>query len=600
MAVNFLIWIISFCVFILLLYFSYKISYKLGIKKALYRTTYILFCVISAFVLAQFINNELFKMDLSKFNIVLRYKDNSYTTLIDYIEEVIAHSNFFNDLYKYFPSLKNLLMDFPQILLIPVTYVLLFIVFLIVWLPLYLYLSYRRKRRILYNREDKKSHRIWAGVLGCIQCVFVVSVLFSPLNGISRIYQNSINGTLDDEYGSLCDEHEALKKYDNYCDVLEAYSSTIFANIGGNDSVSNYVFDSLTRISYDDGYTSLSKEASLIIKSGIVLNQSGLLNSAGSSSDSIPLDIIVENALDDEDIDIIVDTLSNSKYSESALMELERMLPNTLNNLMKTILDDPEFNIQYSINKDDIINETKIVLKTLTMLSNSNILNEIIALRDKVVYYAEEFPENRKTDITMMAFLLDIVNSIDIDEFESLGEYLFESKIFNNMLPYIVDRYLKDYGVNFLGTNGDVLDQFYNLIDVMKLIKKYQPHDFFELILSFNEEEEVLLAEIIDYVINSPDTRGLVKYLLTEIFRDMDVNYSTSDILSIKDWKKEMDVIKDVCSLVLKLRAGGNISLSDIRELLSHKESELVSIMKTFAVNNLEFLIEELIVSLAK
>jgi len=598
--VNFLIWIISFCVFILLLYISYKISYKLGIKKALYRTTYILFCVISAFVLAQFINNELFKMDLSKFNIVLRYKDNSYTTLIDYIEEVIAHSNFFNDLYKYFPSLKNLLMDFPQILLIPVTYVLLFIVFLIVWLPLYLYLSYRRKRRILYNREDKKSHRIWAGVLGCIQCVFVVSVLFSPLNGISRIYQNSINGTLDDEYGSLCDEHEALKKYDNYCDVLEAYSSTIFANIGGNDSVSNYVFDSLTRISYDDGYTSLSKEASLIIKSGIVLNQSGLLNSAGSSSDSIPLDIIVENALDDEDIDIIVDTLSNSKYSESALMELERMLPNTLNNLMKTILDDPEFNIQYSINKDDIINETKIVLKTLTMLSNSNILNEIIALRDKVVYYAEEFPENRKTDITMMAFLLDIVNSIDIDEFESLGEYLFESKIFNNMLPYIVDRYLKDYGVNFLGTNGDVLDQFYNLIDVMKLIKKYQPHDFFELILSFNEEEEVLLAEIIDYVINSPDTRGLVKYLLTEIFRDMDVNYSTSDILSIKDWKKEMDVIKDVCSLVLKLRAGGNISLSDIRELLSHKESELVSIMKTFAVNNLEFLIEELIVSLAK
>ena len=315
---SFLIWIISFLVIVGILYISYKISYKFGIKKALYRTSYIMFSIISAFVLAPLINDELFNFDLSRVNITLYYKDGVFHTLIDYIEEVIVHNEFLNDMYKHFPSLKDLLMDFPQIVLVPVTYLMLFIVFVIVWMPLYLYLSYKRKRRVLYDREDKKSHRIWAGVLGCFQAVFLISIILSPLNGISRIYKNATSDTLDGR-SSLCDENEALKKYKVYCDVLDVYNSTAFATIGSNNSVSQLMFDSLTRISYDDGYTSFSKEAALIIKSGIVLNQSGLLTSVLESSDTIPVAAIVENNLSDEDIDIIVETLSESRYSEDLI-----------------------------------------------------------------------------------------------------------------------------------------------------------------------------------------------------------------------------------------------------------------------------------------
>ena len=298
-AESFLIWIVSFFVLLVILYASYKISYKLGIKKALYRTTYILLSVIFAFVLAPFVNEELFNMDLSKFGIALTFNGKNYYTAIDFIEEVIVHSEFLNDLYKYVPSLKELLMDFPQLILMPITYVLLFLVFIVVWAPLYFYLSYKRKRRILYDREDNKTKRVWAGVLGCVQLIFIISVLLSPLNGVNRIYQNSTNNTLDDKYSSLCDEHEALKKYEGYCDMLEIYNSTVFANIGANKTLSNYVFDSLTRISYEDDSTTLSNEASLIIKSGIVLNQSGLLNSVMASSETLDLDLILENNLSD-------------------------------------------------------------------------------------------------------------------------------------------------------------------------------------------------------------------------------------------------------------------------------------------------------------
>ena len=87
-----LLWFISFLVFLLILVIAYKISYKLGIKKALYRTTYLLLSVIFAFILTPLVNDGLFKMDLTPFNITLKYGDETFTTLIDYLEEVVVHS----------------------------------------------------------------------------------------------------------------------------------------------------------------------------------------------------------------------------------------------------------------------------------------------------------------------------------------------------------------------------------------------------------------------------------------------------------------------------------------------------------------------------
>ena len=452
---SFLIWIISFLVVIGILYISYKISYKLGIKKALYRTSYIMFSIISAFVLAPLINDELFNFDLSRINVTLYYKDGVFNTLIDYIEEVIVHNEFLNDMYKHFPSLKDLLMDFPQIVLVPVTYLMLFIVFIVVWMPLYLYLSYKRKRRVLYDREDKRSLRIWAGVLGCFQAIFLISIILSPLNGISRIYKNATTDTLDGK-SSLCDENEALKKYKVYCDVLDIYNSTAFATIGSNNSVSQLVFDSLTRISYDDGYTSFSKEASLIIKSGIVLNQSGLLTSVLESSDTISVETIVKNNLSDDDIDIIVETLSESRYSEDLMQELGILINNTLNELMQTILNDQTFNVEYTIVKEDIINEIKVVLKALRVLANSSLLDDIIAVSDKIMNFVYNIPSNRKDHVVILNFMVDMFNSIDLDALESFANYLFESKIFNKIMSYIIDRGFGQFGFNFVANHGDI------------------------------------------------------------------------------------------------------------------------------------------------
>lgn len=581
-----LIWILSFLVFALIMFISYKFGYKLGIKKALYRTTYILMCVIFAFVLAPIVNEFLVEFDLSKINITLVYKEKSFTTIIDYIEEIIAHSKFLNDLYVHFPSLKDLFMDFPQILLVPFTYVALFIAFIIILLPLYLYLSYRRKRRILYDRGDKIHHRVWSGVLSCVQTIFIISVILSPLNGLARIYKNATSDTLSNKESSLCDENKNLQKYKTYCTIIESYNSTIFSTIGGNDSISDYIFDSLTRISYGDSYTSFSDEASMIIKSGIVLNQSKLLDIVLEGKKSIPLDLVVDNNLTDDDIDVIVETLSNSKYSEELLSELEVVVTNTLNNIMSDLLNVESFSVDYGLSEEDRINEIKIVLKAIASFGNTTLLNDMIVVKNKVSYFISEYPENRKTETTVFAFLRDVVNSIDIDEFEMFCEHLFESKIFNRLIPHILDKLLRPIGYNFVATDGDVLDQFYNGMDAFRLIKKYQPVGAIELFSSLNDEEFVLVAEIADYMIHSEDSVNVIKNILIVIFKDLDIDFHIDEIIQIKNWNDEIPFIKKMLPIITKIKNNEKIPLSTLIDILKNENSELAMIFKSVVSEN--------------
>lgn len=589
------IWILSFLVFALIMYISYKISYKLGIKKALYRTTYVLICVIFAFVLAPLVNNFLMEFDLTKINLSLNYKSKSFTTIIDYIEEIIAHSSFLNDLYVYFPSLKDLFMDFPQIIFVPFTYVALFIAFLIVFLPLYLYLSYRRKRRILYDRGDKIHYRVWSGVLGCVQVVFIISVVLSPLNGISRIYKTSTSDTLSSKDSSLCDENKSLKKYERYCNIISAYNSTIFSTIGGKDSVSEYIFDSLTRISYADSYTSFSDETAMIIKSGIVLNQSKLLDMVLGEEDSIPLELVVNNTLSDNDIDIIVDTLNDSKYSEDLLIELEILVTNTLNSLMNVILGVDNFEMNYSFSEEERINEIKVVLKAISSFGNTTLLNDLINVKDKVVYFADEFPENRKTEKAVFSFLVDISNSINLDEVETFFEYLFESKIFNSLVPYALDEWLNCIGFLFVPTEGDVLDAFYSGMDLLRILKKYQPTGAIELFNLLTDEEYILVAEVIEYMINSKECVNVVKTILSVIFQELNINYHIGEILSVKNWTKEIPFIKKLMKILVKVESKKKIKLSEFLDVIDTENSELAGIFKNIVRENTSIFLQLII-----
>ena len=584
---SFIVWSLSFLVFFLILYISYKVSYRLGIKKALYRTSYILLSVIFAFILTPTLNRKLFHYDLRKIDMVLNYKGVEFYTLIDYIEEVIAHNEFLNDIYAYVPSLKDLFMDFPEVVLAPITYVVLFFVFLIIWMPLYLYLSYKRKRRILYDREDNKTHRVWAGLLGCVQCIFVFSTVLTPVNGFNRIYQDSINETLDKEYDSICEENEILSQYSKICDTISIYDSSVLADLGGKGGFNNFVFDSITRISYDGKYTNISKEASLMIKGTIVLDQSGLLDVLYSDTEIIPTSLIVNNTLSDEDIDVIANTLSESKYSEEVLLELGDLVTNTLNSLLSDIFNYQDLTLDYSMSREKVVSEIKVILRAIKMLSGTTLLDQIFEIADKIKNFVETVPEYKIDEFVVFDFILDLVNGADLDELETLVEYLFESSTFNKVLPYILDSVFYDAGFRFVATNGDVLDQFYNFMDFARIVKKYQMNDPLKLVASLDDEDAILAAEVFQYMANCAETKGFVDFIFGEAFQDFEY-YSMSELYAIPNWANEAFLIRDFCGVMYDIvRETGQINYEKIRNLLENDESPFVQMLIGFFRRNL-------------
>lgn len=590
---SFIVWCLSFLVFFLVLYISYKVSYRLGIKKALYRTTYILLSVIFAFVLTPTLNRKLFNYDLRQFDIILTYGGNEFYTLIDYIEEVIAHSKILNDIYAYVPSLKDLFMDFPEVVLAPITYVILFFIFLIIWLPLYLYLSYKRKRRVLYDREDNKTHRVWAGLLGCVQCIFILSTVLTPVNGFNRIYQESTSETLDSEYNSICEENEVLSRYSKICDIISVYDASVLADLGGKGGFNNYVFDSLTRISYDGKYTNISKEASLMIKGTIVLDQSGLLDILYGDTEIIPTSLIVNNTLSDEDIDVIANTLSESKYSEDVLIELGDLVTNTLNSLLSEIFNYHGLTLDYSMGREKVVDEIKVILRAIKMLSGTDLLDQILTVKDKIIYFVENVPEYKINEFIVFDFILDLVNETDLDELEVFVEYLFESSTFNKVLPYILDSVFYKAGFRFVATDGDVLDQFYNFMDFGRIVKKYQINDPLKLVASLEDEDAILAAEVMQYMANCDETKGFIDFIFGEAFRDFEY-YSLNELYDIPNWSNEAFLIRDFCSIMYDIvRRTGNIDYAKIRSLLENDESPFVQMLIKFFRTNLTSIIDK-------
>ena len=581
------IWWLSFLVFLVTLLLAYKVSYKLGIKKALYRTTYIILSVMFAFILAPMFNNHFFNLNLQSLNIEFKYRGNSYYTLVDYIEEVIVHSEFLNDIYKYFPSLKDLFMDFPEVILAPVTYVLLFIVFIILWMPLYLYLSYRRKRRVLYDRKPNKRHKVWAGIIGCAQWIFLLSILLTPVNGFNRIYHAAIEETLDDEYTTLCNEIESLSKYSKYCDLIEVYNSTILATIGGKDSLNSYVFDSLTRIYYDGGYTDISKEASLIMKSSILLDQSGLFEELIMSGGEVDEVWLLNNNLDLEDINIIVDTLGESKYSKNVLIELGDIVIDTLNDVLANFLEAEDFKINVSLTTDEFVEEIKIVLKIIDLLTSTNILPQIMMVKDMVMEFVENTHEFDSDDIVIFSFLTELLNGVDLDVFILLVETLFESRIFKDAIPYLLDKFVGEFGFSFVANSANGLNTFYYFVEFGKLIKKYQPSDFFGFIILYSDDELVNLAQWFEAVLSNEESKGFIEFIFSKAFAEFRY-FSLRDILSIKDWKKEVFVIRDLCALLNGFRVNGVFNLKEVYSLLNNNDSEVSRIMYNIIEMNLD------------
>jgi hypothetical protein len=274
------------------------------------------------------------------------------------------------------------------------------------------------------------------------------------------------------------------------------------------------------------------------------------------------------------------------------LIELGDLVTNTLNSLLSDIFNYQGLTLDYSMSREKVVSEIKVILIAIKMLSGTTLLNQILKTAEKIKNFVETVPEYKINEFVVFDFILDMVNGTDLDELETFVEYLFESSTFNKVLPYILDSVFYDAGFSFVATNGDVLDQFYNFMDFGRIVKKYQINDPLKLVASMDDEDVVLTAEIMQYMANCAETRGFINFIFGEIFRDFEY-YSMSELYAIPNWGNEALLIRDFCGVMYNIvRQTGEVDYAKLISLLKNDESPFVQMLVDFFRINLPTILD--------
>ena len=532
---------ISFIVSLLILFLAFILAYKSGkrkgIKKALYRITYISLCVILSFIIAPYLTDFILNLDLYPLGLAIQYNGLNFYRIIDFIEEVIVHNEVLNDIYYIFPNLKSLLIDFPHVVFIPFAYLLAFFISWIVLLPLYMYLSYRRDNRKLYEVEYKKSGRVWAGIISGVQMLFVVSIILTPINGLVRVYSNSKKGNL--EYNeNICNQNDMLAKYEAACLVIEAYDSSLFSILGKNP-VNEYIYDSLTRVEYGDMQTTFSSELTSIAKVGIILNKTGLLNAINTEITSVEdLTKLDFKGLTVKDIDIIINAFKNSLYTREVLEDVYEWARSYLNFLLKENL---RIDVIVDFTYDELVNELRVILSTINLiLNNQNYIDNIYEIYEII----DEMSKNSPSDENGLYMFFYIVHAVDLDALVDIYNYLSESKIYRLVVPKLLKYVLSTINIRVsLDADPEEMDNTIRYIfGLVEIIKKHNAYNLFKLLGYLTDDEVEYLAMVVNYMCHSKTMKtfffDLTNYGITT--SGLKLNIPTELILEVEDWTREL------------------------------------------------------------
>ena len=549
-----MLFISSLIIFLLIFLISYKVGKKRGIKKALYRITYRCICVILSFLIAPYLTDYILNFDLYPHGLAIHYQGLNFYRIIDFIEEVIVHSEILNDIYFLLPNLKSLLIDFPHVVFIPFAYLLAFALFSLLLLPLYFYLAYRRKKRTLYDVSYKNGGKIAAGILTGINVIVLISILLTPVNGLVRIYSDAKVGQINyDE--NICEQSEYLEKYEFTCLLLEGYDSTVFSFIGKNP-VNKYIYDSLTRVEYGGNNTNFSNEIVSIAQAGIILNKTGLLNAINSGVEDFgDIDMLDFNGLTSNDVDTIISAFENSLYTREVLLDVYDWSGTYLNFLLKEELDvDVGLNLTY----DELINELRIILSAINLILNNDAYIENFNTIYKMIDDFSKLHEDiRDDDDYRIVLFLNAVYHLDLEALRTIYNYLSQSKVYRLVVPNLLDTLLStlDTHVN-MSANPDEMDRVIRLcFDLFQVIKNHEyTYNILTLISELSDEEVSVIASVATYISQTETMNtffyDIVSYAIGTLHLKFDI--PTELLLKIRDWYTELKLARLVVGIVDK------------------------------------------------
>jgi len=559
--------LISVIILFTLFFLGYKLSHKIGVKKALYRTTYIIICVGVAFLITKPVTGFLLHFDLRKVGMEFSVNGVQYNLLIDFLEGFIVYNDVFVTLYEFFPSLRELFTEVPHLLVTPFAFIIIFFFISLIFYPIYLLASYEEKR-ISRRASNKNQGGRLSGVLGGLQAIFLFSIILLPINGVNRAYQSSLKNTLTNEK-SLCTQIESLSQFKQVCDAIDLYNATAFAKLAGEYSIDQALFRGVTSTQYGDKTTNIEKEISLIIRSTLILDQSGIiyyLNSSSNTNDEETYtDIIDTKMLSKENIELIIESITESKYTNSVINDLLHFLVDMLNAKLAEITPGHFTPVTIEISQEDLEEEVRIIFQVLAMMADFDMLDLLLGPPLVGITPGE------------------IIQGFNIDNMLILFNRILDSKTFTRFLYPTINNVLADLDVYIEPTSDyDFRNELELVADVLKIVQKYETEDFFYILYNLEEEDKPIVANLLNGIVNSEIFSDTLQVLFDTVKDTIELTGSMLD--RVDNWENELELIISAIQIYMDHLEGRSLDFSKLTHAVkSASNSKLAQpVIKSF------------------
>lgn len=566
---------------IVFLYYFIK-GLILGTYKVARRVIYVILYVAFAWIFIDNITNALLDINVTI---------NGVQGVRNFLIHAIESNDKVVKFLSYSPELKMLILEYPEIIISPIVFIILVVVVLPISFPVYwvylwiwhLIAKYIFKRekykkdedgKFLYNEEGKKikverkKRRLLGGLISGVQGVVLICVTLMPVNFVNRIYNKSKKSAELNNGETLCSSVEFVKLNKDICKYLDIYNETIFAKFGGEKSLDKFISDSLTTVEVKSEKISLENELSNIGKSVVLLNDSGILDLL--MQEEIKLETLDLSNINFDKINDAIDGLFSS-YALSRLSEagvgyvLNEVLDGKIVELLKD--DDIVSKLNYE-DSSQIKNELKEIVNIIKYMVSNDIDNVII--------------DNNKN-------VVGILNNIELDELETLLNKLLSLRIINKAMPSLLSAYGEKYGVNIPSEMTSELNEDFSktFVNAARFVKTMEATSLEDL------TKGNVVSNLTDAMFENGAIKDTSKESLAILLNDINSSYLFRDVISSElnktfknkeykvdarilryvdskeAWLAELDVLDNAYVIYDEYRERDTINYSNVTSLLN-------------------------------
>ena len=220
-----------------------------------------------------------------------------------------------------------------------------------------------------------------------------------------------------------------------------------------------------------------------------------------------------------------------------------------------------DFKVEYGY--EDIISELRIILRTANyVLNNEKFLTSIKNVYKVIDDYITNpvYYPNIYSDVKMF---FDVVYNLDIDSTMTVYNYLKDSRIYNDVVPRILEKLLKVQNIEFKYKDMKEFERVVQyILGICKIIQGHSYiYDILHLINDLTIEEVHYLAEFMNYLNENKKLAYLLKELIdwALVQVQMKIIIPTELIYQINDWDREFELVQLVIQVVYKYIITGEI-----------------------------------------